>query len=189
MNKSENINELSVALTKVQAELLGAKKDVKNGFFKSNYADLESCWEAARAPLAKHGLSVCQVTGRDEHGIYLETVLTHTSGQWISGQMPVLLVKQDPQALGSAITYARRYSLAAIIGLVQTDDDGEAAIGRVSAQATPEPKYPKQVVFENGPGVQAAPVAVALGAPVEEAPKARPAKPVFSKPAANGKAW
>jgi hypothetical protein len=130
MNKSEQINELAGALAKAQAEIKGALKDAQNPFFKSSYADLASVWDAIRAPLAKHGLSVIQTTDSTEKGMVLVTTLAHASGQWIEGRYPIQPMKNDPQAMGSATTYARRYALAAIVGVAQIDDDGEAAMAR-----------------------------------------------------------
>jgi ERF superfamily protein len=130
MNQSEKLDLLFAALSRVQSELQGAKKDAENPYFKSKYADLASCWDAVRLPLTKNGLCVIQRAGvlNNEAGLF--TLLGHSSGQWMEGFLPLNMKAKDPQAQGSAITYARRYSLAAIIGLVQTDDDGEAAMNR-----------------------------------------------------------
>lgn len=132
MQKSESITELAKSLNQVQATLQAAKKGSENPFFKSTYADLLSVWNACRDSLTSNGLSIVQVAGIDEQGHgYLETILLHTSGEWISGALPLMTIKQDPQAQGSAMTYARRYSLSAIVGLcTEEDDDAEAAMGR-----------------------------------------------------------
>lgn len=136
MNKSEKIAELGKALVKAQSEIRGAIKDSNNPFFKSKYADLESCWEAIRDPLTRNGLSVVQTFDVVDGHSVLETTLIHVSGEWMSGRLILSPVKQDPQSVGSAITYARRYALAAIVGLIQIDDDGEAAHGRLSEAHT-----------------------------------------------------
>lgn len=131
MNKSEQINELSLALNKAQAMMGGAVKDASNPFFKSRYADLASVISACKDELTKNGLAVLQPVSSDEHGIYVETVITHSSGQWISsGQMKLLLSKQDMQGLGSAISYARRYSLQSMLNIPAVDDDAESAMFR-----------------------------------------------------------
>lgn len=131
MNQSTEVKDLFTALNKAQAELKGALKDSSNPFFKSKYADLESVWEACRPSLAKHGLAVTQTTDfLPDAGVCVVTTLGHTSGQWIKGVLPIMAKAQDPQGIGSAITYARRYSLAAIVGIVQVDDDGEGGMGR-----------------------------------------------------------
>jgi hypothetical protein len=137
--QSEAIGALAAALSKAQADITGALKDSSNPFFKSKYADLASCWDACRKQLAANGLSVIQTTRMAEQGLVLVTTLAHSSGEWIAGEMPVLIAVQGksgefkevtPQAQGSGITYARRYALAAIVGLAQVDDDAEAAQGR-----------------------------------------------------------
>jgi hypothetical protein len=131
MEKSESITELSKALIKVQAALKPALKDKTNPYLKSKYTDLGGVWEVCRALLQENCLAVIQVSGIDTGGSYLETILAHESGEWISGRYPLKPVREDdPQALGSAMTYARRYSLAAILGIVTEDDDAEAAMPR-----------------------------------------------------------
>lgn len=138
MNQSEQINELATALAKAQAQITGALKDSSNPFFKSKYADLASCWDACRKQLTENGLSVVQTTevlgpANGDMGNWItvvRTTLAHSSGQWISGVTPVKVKDDGPQAQGSGITYARRYALAAIVGLAQIDDDAEAAQAR-----------------------------------------------------------
>ena len=125
--QSAELNELAAALCKAQAVMEGAKKDSSNPFFKSKYADLASVWAACKAPLTSNGLSVVQTVENGGEKAYLVTILLHTSGQWIKSLMPILMSKNDAQALGSAITYCRRYALAAIVGVCPTDDDGNAA--------------------------------------------------------------
>lgn len=128
--QSETINELATALAKAQAQITGALKDSSNPFFKSKYADLASCWDACRAQLTQHGLSVMQTTDVLDGVVVVRTILAHASGQWVSGVLPVKAKDDGPQAQGSGITYARRYALAAIVGLAQVDDDAEAAQAR-----------------------------------------------------------
>lgn len=127
-----SIGKIALALSKVQAEMRGAKKDSKNPFFKSSYADLESVWEACRELLSKNELSVAQTMSVVDGKNALTTILMHSSGESISGTQLINSKADDPQANGSAITYARRYGLAAIVGVIQVDDDGEAASGRES---------------------------------------------------------
>lgn len=120
MEHSQELAELAAALSAAQGEMKPAPMNNTNPFFKSRYSDLATCIETARPVLVKHGLSVTQVlTG--ECGV--TTVLMHKSGQWISDTLTLHPAKSDPQGLGSAITYARRYAFAAIIGLVSDDDD------------------------------------------------------------------
>ena len=130
MNTSPTIGALAAALAKAQADITGAVKDSANPFFKSKYADLESVWSACRKQLTTNGLSVIQTTQPTKHGLMLVTTLAHSSGEWIRGYMPILSKDNSAQAQGSGISYARRYALAALVGVYQTDDDAEAAHGR-----------------------------------------------------------
>jgi hypothetical protein len=132
MNQSDDINELAAALSKAQASITGALKETANSFFKSKYADLASCWDACRKQLTDNELAVIQTTDIYEGRTVLITTLAHASGQWVRSLTPVLVKDDGPQAQGSGITYARRYALAAIVGLAQVDDDAEAATARNS---------------------------------------------------------
>lgn len=125
--QSENINELATALAKAQGKITGALKDSSNPFFKSKYADLAACWDSCREPLSDNGLSVIQVPSADDIGVTVTTILAHSSGQWIKSTLRMVPKDGSPQSVGSAITYARRYALAAMVGLAQIDDDGNAA--------------------------------------------------------------
>ncbi len=125
--QSQSIKELATALSKAQGKITGAVKDSKNPFFKSNYADLASCWDACREALSANGLSVVQTLDRDG---YMVTTLLHASGEWIKGAVKMTPKDDSPQAIGSCITYMRRYSLAAIVGIAQIDDDANAASGK-----------------------------------------------------------
>jgi hypothetical protein len=140
MNQSTEVKELFTALNKAQGQIKGAVKDANNPFFKSKYADLESVWDACRDALTKNGLSVIQTTEYNlDAGTCVVTTLAHNSGQWIRGSLPIMAVKPDPQGVGSAITYARRYALAAIVGVVQVDDDAESAMSRSRVVPQREP--------------------------------------------------
>ena len=146
-DRSHNIGKLALALSQAQNEITGAKKDSDNPFFKSKYADLASCWDACRGPLSKNKLAVIQTTEDSDKGVVIITTLVHESGQWISGRLTVQPVKNDPQGLGSAITYGRRYALSAIVGLAQVDDDANAASNNIS-HATKRPKPKTSADFE-----------------------------------------
>jgi hypothetical protein len=128
--QSEQINELAGALAKAQGKITGALKDSSNPFFKSRYADLASVWDACRGPLSDNGLAVVQLTEADDSGVYVATTLAHSSGQWMRSRLRLTPKDGTPQGMGSAITYGRRYALAAIVGVAQVDDDGNAASGR-----------------------------------------------------------
>jgi hypothetical protein len=128
MAQSESIAALATALCEAQHELQSAKKDSINPHFKSKYADLGAIWDACRASLHKHGLAVIQAPEPSDIGILLRTVLMHKSGEWIDGTLLIPASKQDPQGYGSAMSYARRYALASMVGIVaDDDDDGNAA--------------------------------------------------------------
>lgn len=136
MNRSEQINELALALSKAQSEIKGAVADSKNPFFKSKYANLESIYDAIREPLAKNQLSIVQATNPKETGVEVESVLMHSSGQWISSSLYMPADKTDPQTFGKLLTYCRRYSLAALIGVPQVDDDANSATGLKVGEVT-----------------------------------------------------
>lgn len=145
MNKSESIKELAAALAKAQPLIKGAVKDSVNPFFKSKYADLSSVVEAIREPLAKNGLSYVQLNQPSEtNQVCVETVLIHTSGEWISGVISLPVTKADAQGHGSAITYARRYGLSAIVGLTAEDDDGNVASGKNGKTELAKPQQKKE---------------------------------------------
>lgn len=138
-----SIKELATAMAKAQAEIKAALKDSKNPHFKSSYADLTSVWDACRTALTKNGLSVVQIPNFQGDEVWLETMLLHASGESISGRYPLRPQQQTPQGYGSALTYARRYSLAAMVGVVaDEDDDGNAASqrGNYEPPARPAPK-------------------------------------------------
>ena len=142
MIHSDQLNELAKALAAFQAEVPAIPKANENPFFHSKYSDLKDAVATASPIATKHGLCVSQHPGSNERGDTLDTILLHTSGQFIESQMDLHAIKPDPQGQGSALTYARRYAYMAALGLVSSeseDDDGNAASrpnGSV-AQATP----------------------------------------------------
>lgn len=144
--KSEALNELAAALVAAQAEFPTVGKDSTNPFFKSKYADLATVVKTASPILSKHGLAVSQHVSASEGGSVLTTYLLHSSGQYIAHDMPLLLPKQDPQGQGSAITYARRYSYMAVLGLVADEDDDANKASNKPAEAYSAPQ--KQVSAE-----------------------------------------
>jgi hypothetical protein len=130
--QSEKIDLLVKALVKVQGALTPALKNRTNPHFKSQYADLESDWAACRKLLTENDLAIIQTSGLLEGGACLRTVLCHASGQWIDGEYPLNPQQATPQSLGTAVKYARRYALEAMIGLV-TSDDPEDDDGNLSS--------------------------------------------------------
>lgn len=130
--RSRDLAELAAALAKAQGEIEGAIKDKSNPAFRSKYADLGAVWDAIREPFSKNGLSVVQFPRRDGNSVEVETILLHSSGQWMSGTFSVPTAKQDAHGFGSATTYARRFSLSAVCGVAPVDDDGNAAAGKAN---------------------------------------------------------
>ena len=133
MNKSDTIGEIAKALCKAQSEMMGAAKDAKNPFFKSNYADLSSVVKAVKEPFSNNGLSYSQFPITSELGAGVSTILMHTSGEFLQSELILPLSKKDAQGAGSAITYARRYALQSLAGIPSEDDDGNLA--------STQPKY------------------------------------------------
>jgi hypothetical protein len=151
---SEATDQIATALAKAQSEMHGAAKDGKNPAFRSTYASLASVIEAARGPLTAHGIAFIQAPGRLGEGVIgVTTALFHSSGQWIRStiEMPIK-ARDNPQAVGSATTYACRYSLMAMLGLPPVDDDGNAAMERPDAteRRSPAPQMPSPPVPAKG---------------------------------------
>jgi len=137
MNRSDQINELFSALAKAQGEIRPASMDATNPHFRTRYATLTAIQEACRGPLSKHGLSVIQSVESTDNGFSIETMLAHSSGQWISSNFKLLIGKQDMQGLGAAVTYARRYSIAAMVGIVSDEDDDANSVSKSQPQRRP----------------------------------------------------
>jgi len=163
MKTSELIDQIATALSAAQGETDAAKKTARNPFFRSTYADLAAVKDAIREPFAKHGLSFVQFpttafqgtpeayqwtakgSGEVRHGVRVFTTvavltrLLHRSGQWIEGDpVSALLPNGDPQSVGSAISYLKRYALQAIAGIASEDDDAEATATTAPAAAAAE---------------------------------------------------
>lgn len=123
-------------LLSAQMEIEAVSKDAKNPYFKSDYATLEATIVACRETLNKYGFVILQPIESDSEGVYVCTTLIHKTGGVISSRMRIeSKVKNDPQAQGSAITYARRYSLQALLCMNAKDDDGEKAMNRAGKTA------------------------------------------------------
>lgn len=134
MNKTDSIAELAKALAKAQGEIENASKNATNGHFQRGYADLAEVLNTVRPVFSSHGLSVLQMPSFDGGIASVETLLMHTSGEWISNTCSAPVSKNDAQGVGSAITYLRRYSLAAFAGIAQEDDDANGAVGHNKPQ-------------------------------------------------------
>lgn len=131
--QSQTIGKLTESLVKAQSEYNKLIKDSENPFFKSKYADLSACIYSVKDALYKNGLSVVQGTKVVGERNILETTISHTSGEWISGEYLIIPVKNDPQSMGAAMTYARRFTLCGMLFIAAQDDDGETAHGRNQA--------------------------------------------------------
>lgn len=137
MNASQTVTKIALALLKAQRKMGSASKDAKNPFFKSKYADYGSVLEVVKEPLNEEGIVILQPHCTHEGKTYVETVLMHESGEWVSSATEVVCAKQnDAQAMGSAITYARRYNLQSLLSIPTADDDGESTMNREKPQQT-----------------------------------------------------
>lgn len=133
---SPQLDKLATAMARMQGHLQNAVKDKTNPHFRSSYADLASCYDACRMHLSQNNLSVIQLPSAEGDKVSVRSILLHTSGQYISHCLTVKARDAGPQAVGSAITYVRRYSLCSVVGIAPDDDDGNAA--------TPEPRQQQQ---------------------------------------------
>ena len=148
MKTSEQINDLAAASAQAQGAMKAALKDSTNPHYKSKYADLTAVWDACRGPLTDNGLTVWQdvVSPETALGIGVITRIVHSSGQWVEfGPLIVPLSKHDAHGVGSATSYAKRYALAAAIGVTSEDDDGNAATER-QPYAKISPKRMRKIV-------------------------------------------
>lgn len=125
MIKSDSIGKIAPALLKAQKNMGNASKDAKNPFFKSNYANLNSVREVAHPALNDQGITVLQPTVNKDGRNYVETLLLHESGEFVGSETEIVCSKMnDAQSQGSAISYARRYGLQALMSIGAEDDDG-----------------------------------------------------------------
>lgn len=146
MNTSESIEHIAAALSKAQVELQNPPKNKVNPHFNSAYVDLSDGLDTIRKALGKHGLSFIQATNAVDNFIILHTRLMHLSGQWIESTYPVCGMDKH-QAMGSALTYARRYALFAMVGVAgEDDDDGNAAQDTTPKTAPKKEAAKKQAV-------------------------------------------
>ena len=168
MKTSEQINDIAAALAKAQTKVKNAIPNAENPHFRSSYADLEAVKAACMDALNANGIAVVQSPVVTDGRVGVTTRLLHSSGQWIEGEFTMPSVKADPQGYGSALTYARRYTLAAFAGVATgEDDDGEGAHGRGEKD-------------KGGNGNKTAPAAKPTSTP----PPPSPAKPTGKMPEA-----
>lgn len=191
MERSEGIAELAKALSKFQGAVRSVPKTSLNPFYKSKYADLDAIWEMCRKPLSDNMLCLIQTPLEVEGKLYLETMLLHSTGEWLKAQLPINAQKSDPQSVGSAITYARRYAMSAMLG-ISTDEDDDANAATVRTTAKPEGKLEVHakatVITEDPPAQPKAPAKVPPAAPNSTTEFATEAqrKAIFAKAKAGG---
>ena len=137
MITSDEINEIAAALAKAQGEIEDASKTGLNPAFRSKYADLAAVRAVIREPLAKNNLAVTQFPSTNSGEVTVQTMLMHTSGQYVSCSLTMPCGKWDAHNIGSAITYARRYGLMSILCIASDDDDGNAAVEAPRKPAAP----------------------------------------------------
>lgn len=170
---SDSISAIAKALVAAQSEMGNAVKDSKNPFFKSKYADLNAIREAVLPAFNKNGISVLQPTVFLDGKKFVQTVLIHSSGEFISGLTEILSAKElDAQAQGSGISYARRYGLQSLANVGAEDDDGQAAVGKPN----PNPVHSRQASPIDSPAEKPA---TPPSAPAEQVPSG---KRSFRKP-------
>lgn len=143
MKNSETLTKIAPALVKAQSEMSNAIKDSTNPFFKSKYADLNSVREAVLPVLNKHGITALQPTVYEDGKPFVQTLLLHESGEYISSLTEIICNKvNDAQSHGSGVTYARRYGLQSMCNIGSDDDDGNSASQHVKKEA------PKKILLE-----------------------------------------
>jgi hypothetical protein len=165
VNKSEQINELALALSKAQGQMLPAKMDAENPFLHNKYADLGSVIQAARKPLSDNGLSFTQHPTIEAGRVSVCTILMHSSGQWVESVIDLPIGEEKglslAQSMGKVVTYLRRYSLSAILGIYADEDtDGnesqsQRTNGKPQSQSRPQPAPAVAAQPTNGNGKHA----------------------------------
>lgn len=191
METSDNIGQLTKALSVAHQSFKPVLKDASNPFFKSKYADLAGVIESTSDALSKNGLVIIQSPRLKENRVSVTTLLAHSSGEWISDELELPLSKFDAQGAGSAITYARRYAYQAIVGVAAEDDDGNAASQKFENKgdgtfAKSDPKPPVEQPKRGRPSKKAEasdyqPWAGLAGKPETSKP-AEPATPAVAVP-------
>jgi len=149
MQTSDTISKIAIAVSKMQGQLQGAEKGANNPFHRSKYANLESVWDACRNHLAQNELAVIQAPSFKDGRMCLETTLTHSSGEWFRSELSLRPKDDTPQGIGSTITYAKRYSLMAMVGIADTDDDDDGNAGSFGRKPSKKVEMNENSVFNN----------------------------------------
>lgn len=166
METSQTIGKISEALSKAQGQMKNAAFDASNPHFKSKYASLASIMDSCRAALSANGIAILQGTSvdSDSNRVHVTTLLAHVSGEFIKETLSIKPARDDAQSIGSAITYARRYGLSALVGIIgDEDDDGNAAVTSPNTKpvlttvkkTVQEPRSPEPKAQESKPEVPA----------------------------------
>lgn len=138
-------------LVQAQLKIKAPKKDKVNPRFKTSYCSLDSIYDAIRIPLAEHGFTIRHTVVKDGEAYWLETFLHHSSGETLSNRMPMFVEQMTSQGFASASTYAKRYSLCALLGLPSDDDDdgeGAEAVQKGAPACAPKPPMNEQIKRE-----------------------------------------
>lgn len=146
VKQSPTLGKLALALSKAQRTMGAAKKDSKNPHFKSTYADLASAWDACREALGANELAIVQFPEAKGKEVSVRTLLLHSSGEYLEGTATASARDDGPQSIGSVITYLRRYSLMAVVGIAPEDDDGNAGQGHQTPASKPSAPPPRSNV-------------------------------------------
>lgn len=150
---SESIKNIAPALVAFQEDVKRIDKDGVNPHFRSTYTTLDNMIDETKPILQKHGLTVMQFPGGDGERVTIRTLILHKSGEWIESEALTLRpTKQDPQGIGSAITYGRRYSYAAALSLALGDDDDGNAASAPANKETGEPPATLKAKYQTGKG-------------------------------------
>ncbi len=173
MKMTEQINELFAALAKAQGQMEDAEKDATNPHFRSRYANLASVRRAVRKPLSDNGLILSQFIRTGDGFIEIETILGHQSGQYMSETTPFPVQQFTPQGIGSSISYARRYTAMAILGLAASEDDDDAEATMPARQQTAKPTWTGNAVKKPITPVTMAPLPPKTNGPASLRDKAR----------------
>lgn len=177
LRRSEDLGALFGALARAQGKIREAKKDATNPFFKSKYASLSAVWEACREALSENELGVTQLVRASGKAVVIITILGHSSGQYVEDRLVMIAKDDTPQGMGSAVTYGRRYALAAMVGVAPEDDDGAAA---TQGQAPSGVKHDQaKTVHQAQVGQQAA---ASLTPPTSTTAAPPPAQPLPNPP-------
>ncbi len=181
---SENVDQILPALLKVKENLQAVTKSAANPFFKSKYADLNTHLDAVEPLLAANGLILLQPVSTNEVGTNsVASVIMHTSGQFIRSEMRITAKEEDMQKFGSAITYARRYTLGALLSMKAEDDDGENAVGRNKTKNNTVVHAPVTQVIKAESGVTTAEVTAVAAAPARRSSFRKASPAVTASPA------